>query len=194
MAHKHPHRGIGKSILLISSGVIIGVGLGVVILFGFGMGNVWFERSNFQGIAPAVPGIKDQASDFELQDLSGKPVKLSDFRGIPVLINFWATWCGPCRVEMPILQEYYRRYNPDFVVLAVNIDESRDTVQSFVDEYQLEFPVLLDKGGKVTDSYHVRGFPTSIFVDRDGNIRYQHIGGLSEEVLVGYLEDLGVVQ
>ena len=194
MDNKAPQQGIRKNIILISSGVILGLGLGVLIVFGFGVEGAWFKQSRPAGISPSVPEVKDKAQEFELQNLRGETVKLSDFRGKPVLVNFWATWCGPCRIEMPVIQEYYRRYKSDFVVLAVNIDESKNTVQSFVDEYQLDFPVLLDQGGKVTDAYRVRGFPTSIFIDRDGNIRYQHIGALSEESLIGYLEDLGVVR
>lgn len=139
--------------------------------------------------APA-PEVGALAPDFTLQTVSGDSLSLSDLRGQVVLINFWATWCGPCRLEMPAIQA---RYNDGgFAVLAVNFDESAPQVQTFVDEFEITFPALLDPGGNVQELYRVRGYPTTFFVDADGVIRVVHIGGMSEEQLDTYLAQMGV--
>jgi thiol-disulfide isomerase/thioredoxin len=108
------------------------------------------------------------------------------------LINFWATWCGPCQMEMPLIQKYYRKYSPDLVVLAVNNDEPPGDVQAFIDQMKLTFPVLLDPGVQVENQYRIRAFPTSLFIDTEGLIRYEHIGILNEQQLVQYLKQIGV--
>ena len=127
------------------------------------------------------------APNFQLTDITGKPVSLSDFRGKPVLLNFWATWCGGCRFEMPFIQEVYnRRSEHGVVILSINIGESPSSVENFVREYNLSFPVLLDREGKVAEKYNVRSFPT-YFVDSDGIIRDIQIGAFSG---VAEIEDI----
>lgn len=138
-----------------------------------------------------TPRLGFIAPDFELLDLSGKPVRLSDLRGSPVMINFWATWCNPCRIEMPLIQAAAQE-NPDMVVLAVNADESILTVESFVEKMGLTFPILLDPGSKVEIMYKVQGLPTSFFVDKDGIIKGIQIGVLSEGKLSENLVKIGV--
>lgn len=131
-------------------------------------------------------GVKEGAlaPDFTLESLDGSQVSLADFRGRPVLINFWATWCGPCRVEMPYIQAAYERYKEqEFVVLAVDIQETKPQVEAFAQEFSLTFPVLLDETGKVTATYKVLGVPTSIFVDRAGIISYIYPGAMTEAIL-----------
>jgi thiol-disulfide isomerase/thioredoxin len=177
--------------LLVGAGILIGVGVGLVFLFGFGPGRRWLEQQRSSVISPAAPKVNAPAPDFELQTLDGQSLKMSDLRGRAILINFWATWCEPCRQEMPLLQEYADRYREKLAVLAVNNDEAPELVRSFVDELQLRLPVLLDPGAKVTQLYRVRGFPTSVFIDSRGVIRYQHIGIINNETLAGYLNDLG---
>lgn len=131
-------------------------------------------------------GVKEGslAPDFTLEALDGSQVSLSDFRGRPVLINFWATWCGSCRVEMPYIQAAYEKFQKQgFVVLAVDIQESRPEVEAFAQEFGLTFPVLLDETGKVTATYKVLGLPTSIFVDGAGIISYIYPGAMTEKIL-----------
>jgi len=112
------------------------------------------------------------APDFTLQTLEGRKVKLSDYRGQVVLLNTWATWCPPCRAEMPILEAYYREHKEDgFVVLAVNSQESAGAVATFIQAESFTFPVLLDLEGVVMDEYRVQGLPTSFFIDREGVLR-----------------------
>lgn len=140
-------------------------------------------------VSPA-PEVGSAAPDFHASDLKGSVVTLSELRGQFVLINFWATWCAPCRVEMPVIQA---RYNDGgFAVLAVNFDESAEKVQGFVDELGLDLPVLLDPGGAVQELYRVRGYPTTYFVDGQGVIQYIHIGEMREGELDNYLALIGV--
>jgi len=183
-----------KEILILLAGLFIGAGLGIFLYFGLGVGR---SVPVSQSIPPgrqliAAPSVGSLAPDFELEDLTGETRRLSDLRGKVTLINFWATWCAPCRLEMPTIQEKADQYPSQLAVFAVNFDESPDQVQSFVDELDLRFAVLLDPGAKVQDLYRVRGYPTSFIVDQAGMVRFQHIGILSEEQLDGYLQDLGV--
>lgn len=117
----------------------------------------------------AVPDIAigELAPDFTLLDLNGEEVSLSDFRGKYVLINFWATWCKYCDLEMPDLDRLYEE-NEDLVVLAVNVMEEKDLVDKYIEEGGYKFPVVLDKEGKVAVTYLVSAFPTSYFVDKEG--------------------------
>ena len=132
------------------------------------------------------------APDFTLQNLSGEEITLSDLRGKMVLINLWATWCGPCRLEMPAFEDKYQELEGEgFVVLAVNFDESAEDVADFRDELGLTFELLLDPGGEVQKLYRNRTYPSSFFVGPDGVIQIQHIGVMTEGQLDGYLADLG---
>lgn len=142
----------------------------------------------------AVSGMSAEVGargpEFTLEQLGGNAISLSALQGQVVLINYWATWCGPCRLEMPIIQA---RYNDGgFAVLAVNFDESAERVQRFVDELGLDFPVLLDPGGRVQELYRVRGYPTSYFLDSEGIIRFIHIGEMSATDLDRYLTQLEI--
>lgn len=183
-----------KDILILLAGLFIGAGLGIFLYFGLGIGR---SKPVSQSILSgrqliAAPSVGSPAPDFELNDLEGETWRLSDLRGKVTLINFWATWCAPCRLEMPTIQERADQDPTQLAVLAVNFDESPEQVQSFVDELGLRFAVLLDPGAKVQDLYQVRGYPTSFIVDKAGVVRFQHIGILSKEQLDEYLQDLGV--
>ena len=123
--------------------------------------------------AIAAPQEGFQAPDFELRTLEGESVTLSDLRGKAIILNFWATWCPPCRSEMPAMQQVYTDYEPDgFVVLAVNNTQQdrREDVENFILEQGLTFPVLLDNTGGVSTRYQVHSMPTSFFIDPEGII------------------------
>ncbi len=141
-----------------------------------------------------APEIGSLAPDFVLDDLAGKPVQLSDLRGSVVVINFWASWCDPCREEMPVLQAFYDQYdNQGLVVLGVNAtytDSKADAI-SFIEELELTFPMLFDETGEVGDQlYKVVGLPTSYWIDQDGIIRSFQLGALTEGEMKAILSTL----
>lgn len=116
--------------------------------------------------------IGKAAPVFELKDLEGKKVSLSDFKGKVILLNFWATWCAPCKAEMPSLENLYKNLKgKGLVVIGVSVDNSETTVRSFVKEKGITFPILLDKGKEVSfDDYGVIGLPVTFLIDRKGVI------------------------
>jgi peroxiredoxin len=175
----------------IFGGVLVGIGLGLILLAVIGQ---FWDPSQPAEETAVSPQRDSQAPNFMLSDLSGQEISLSDLRGRVVLINFWATWCGPCQLEMPALQSRYEMYEGDLTVLAVDFDEPADLVQDFVDEYGLTFDVLLDPGASVQQLYRVLGYPTSVFVDEQGVIRIIHVGIMAESQLDSYLGEMGLVQ
>lgn len=127
------------------------------------------------------------APDFSLKTLEGKTVTLSDFRGQAVLVNLWATWCPPCRAEMPAIQKLYDEYKAQgFVVLAVNMTYQDDplAVLPFAQENNLAFPILLEETGDMAKSYELRSLPSSFFINRDGFVQEVVIGGPMSEALL----------
>ncbi len=117
------------------------------------------------------------AINFELNNLDGLKKQLTDYRGKVVFLNFWATWCGPCRIEMPSMEKVYKKFKEDgLVVLAVNLGESSTIVREFMEEYNLSFPVLMDKDNSVAALYGVRSIPTTYLIDREGNILGMAVG------------------
>ncbi len=180
--------------LLVLAGLVIGAGFGVLILFGFGNRYFFLGKADtgFEGSVAPAPEIGAPAPDFDLETLSGNRVSLKDFRGKPVLLNFWATWCGPCRVEMPAIQSRFEENKSDLVVLAINFDEPKEQVQAFVQELGLTFTVLLDPGGKVQSLYEIRGYPSTYIVDEVGIIRIKHIGVVTVGQLDEFLSQVGV--
>jgi peroxiredoxin len=137
--------------------------------------------------------VGDRAPDFELFDLQGRAIRLSDLRGQVVMLNFWAVWCGFCRIEFPVMQSAYERHQNDgFVVLAIDIQETQEAVQAFAEDVRMTFPVLLDSRGQVASAYRIRGLPTSLFIDAEGVIQVVRIGPVDEALLEQYLTQLGV--
>ena len=137
----------------------------------------------------ASPG--QLAFDFALDDVSGQRVKLSDLRGHPVVVNFWATWCPPCRQELPALQSAYQRFRDKGVILVgVDLKENAETIQNFTTQFGLTYPLLLDRDGAVSERYQVRGIPTTVIVDADGVVRARHVGPLTEDKFAEYVTPL----
>ena len=150
---------------------IVGPAIAFVIVLGAVIGLQYLQHGARSGYA---------ALDFTLPDLSGNPVKLSDLRGKIVFLNLWATWCPPCRAEMPSMQTLYERLRgPDFVMLAVAEDTNADDVAAFVKELGLTFPVLLDTDNKLPARFGVTGFPETFVIDREGNV-IKHVIGPEE--------------
>ncbi len=126
----------------------------------------------------ASSGMEGQvAPDFALKSTTGENLRLSEYRGDVVMINFWATWCGPCRQEMPLLDELYARYHRvGFNLLGVNIDDDTTRALRMVEELDLHFPVVFDTRKEVSRLYNVEAMPATILVDREGKIRHVHHG------------------
>ncbi|WP_246001351.1 peroxiredoxin family protein [Oceanobacillus piezotolerans] len=129
--------------------------------------------------------VGNQAPDFELESLTGEKVTLSDYRGKAVMLNFWATWCPPCRDEMPDMQNFYDQN--DVVVLAVNLTDTeikKSNVQKFKDEFSLSFPIALDVEGSVALQYRISPIPTTYMIDPEGKITYKGYGAMTYEAMV----------
>lgn len=127
------------------------------------------------GLQPLKEGT--EIVDFELQDLNGASRRLSDYKGKVVFLNFWATWCGPCRSEMPAMERLYRQLqDKGFEIVAVNLQENRKSVQRFVNDLGLSFPVFLDTDGRIGSMYGARSIPTTYIIDRSGSVIAGTIG------------------
>ena len=129
------------------------------------------------------PAIGYVAPDFALTTLEGEEFSLREMRGTPVVLNFWATWCGPCRRELPALQAAAERYDGEVLIVGVDQGEAAATVQSFVDELGLTFPIPMDADMDVAQEYNVKGMPTTFFVDADGVIRHIWTGEMNSVTL-----------
>jgi peroxiredoxin len=123
--------------------------------------------------------IEGTAPDFTLKSRSGENIKLSEYRGDVVMINFWASWCAPCRQEMPLLEEMYKKYSDlGFVLLGVNVEEDSTKASELLRDVAVTFPVLYDNKNDVSKLYKVVAMPSTVLVDRDGKMRYLHRGYL----------------
>jgi thiol-disulfide isomerase/thioredoxin len=123
-------------------------------------------------ISPGAP-----APGFQLPSSGSGPLSLSDLKGQVVLINFWASWCGPCRQEMPILEQLYRKYKPaGFTLLGVNVEPKSGDALGFLKSTPVSFPILFDTTSKVSTLYEVSGMPSTVILDRKGTVRYVHHG------------------
>ncbi|MBB6713444.1 TlpA family protein disulfide reductase [Clostridium gasigenes] len=131
---------------------------------------------------------KEKAIDFKLKDLNGKDVSLNDFKGKNVLLNFWATWCPPCKAEMPDIEKLYQENkNSDLVILAVNLGEDKQTVKSFIEKNKYNFDILLDSDQDVAIKYNIVSIPTSFFIDKEGKIVSKKIGAMTLEEMKSYI-------
>jgi thiol-disulfide isomerase/thioredoxin len=128
-------------------------------------------------LAWAADGVKGPAPAFALQSRDGAKISPAQYKGDVVMINFWATWCVPCRAEMPKLEALYQRYNKlGFKLLAVNVENNPDGVKKWLAETPVSFPVLFDTKSEVSKLYKVETMPTTIIVAKDGTMRYLHHG------------------
>jgi len=156
-------------------------GLKVILALALVLGLILAGCSSGTEVAQG-PQVDKLAPDFQLQTLDGQAVSLGDFRGNPVLLNFWATWCGPCRFEMPFIQEIFEKKewsDTGLVILAIDIGESPSEVKEFMENYDLSFPVLLDTNQDVALKYNIRAIPTTFFIDKDGIIQDIKVGAFS---------------
>lgn len=143
----------------------------------------------------AVVSTSQPASEFELMNLEGETISLADFIGQPVVINFWATWCPPCRAEMPIFEEYAKIFQDEMIFLAVNGGEEEEVVRRYVEGYAFQNIIfLLDPQTEAANHYRIRGLPTTLFVDAQGILQSTHIGQLDGAILRANLEKVGITE
>lgn len=145
------------------------------------------------GVNNAQRGLEpgQLAPDFEMQFADGSRARLSDWVGKPVVLNFWATWCAPCREEMPEFVAAHERYQDDgLVIVGVNAQEAAGQAAKFIDEFGVKFPVVLDTRGDVQQLYSVRGLPTTVFIDREGRVVERWAGLLTEPMLEANLAEI----
>ncbi|MFD2045753.1 TlpA family protein disulfide reductase [Ornithinibacillus salinisoli] len=190
---------------------ILGVGLitvlGIILVMNVMESNKETTNSEYdvtgdtdvEGVAISPPGtsgleIGQFAPDFELESLNGEKVKLSDLQGKKVMINFWATWCSPCKKEMPEMQKFYEDHGDEIEILAVNVtgsEKNETVVRDFIDHYSYSFPVLLDESTNVSDDYRAISFPTSYFIGTDGTIQQpRKVGPMTYDFMVEMLDEL----
>jgi thiol-disulfide isomerase/thioredoxin len=145
------------------------------------------------GRQEAAVGINvgEIAPDFTLLDLEGKEVRLGEFRGKVVFVNFWATWCPPCRAEMPDIESLYQEHkDKGLVVIGIDISESEATVRQFVQRGGYSWTFVLDSDGAVAASYNIRAIPTSFFIDREGVIQAVNIGAMTKKGIEATLAEV----
>jgi peroxiredoxin len=173
---------------------LILVGLGLVLLLGAAValngGRVNGEDQFDPLILPPVE-LNQPAPELSLFDLDGNQVSLSDYRGQVVLLNNWATWCPPCRLEMPEFQAYFETYkDQDFHILAVEAGQPEEDVRAFVEQEGLEFTILLDPGNLSMSAFQQSTLPNSFIIDRQGQLRLAWIGAINRSTLERYLTPL----
>jgi cytochrome c biogenesis protein CcmG/thiol:disulfide interchange protein DsbE len=173
---------------IIAAAVLIGIAIAIIALRGHNG-----QASTAQGAVGPLdsrsPVLKQPAPNFALRDTSGKVVRLSDLRGQVVLINFWATWCAPCRQEMPAIEQAYRdQKSQSFTVLEVDDQEPTSDVLAFAHQLGETPPILLDENGAVTAQYALKGLPDSFFVDRQGIVRGVSYGPMTQESILKNIE------
>jgi peroxiredoxin len=199
--------GPDRRLVLVVAGLALVLVAAVIVVFG----PRWFGREEgaplasiptFRGTAESGIGLLGEdpvglpeagtlAPDFALADLEGEIVHLSDYRDRPVLLNFWATWCAPCRLEMPELEKAQADYTDiGLVVLTINQEETAEQVRAFYDEVGLTMTALLDTEGEVGAAYGAYFLPSSVFVGPDGVVLAYHRGILSRDQIDAYLSDL----
>jgi thiol-disulfide isomerase/thioredoxin len=133
------------------------------------------------------------APNFYLESLEGERLRLSDLRGRPLFLNFWATWCTACITEMPAMQELADRYGDDLTIVGINVDQPRDEALDFAVKAEIRYPLLLDPGAEVTRSYQVRSMPTSLFIAPNGVVHSVRFGPLTETEMEQYLAEMQAI-
>ncbi|TFJ91908.1 peroxiredoxin family protein [Lentibacillus salicampi] len=131
------------------------------------------------------------APDFQLETMDGESIKLSDLRGQRVMVNFWATWCPPCRAEVPDLQKFYE--NKDIEILAINLtgtEKNRSDVDEFASEFGMTFPILMDENTAVANQYQIQPIPSSFMIDSEGRIQFKALGAMNYELMVQEFEKM----
>ena len=157
----------------------------IAFLIGIAGFNLYNDRKDVTDIGEAGIAVNndqtgiavgDKAPDFTVGKMEGNEVKLSDYKGKKVFLNFWATWCPPCKAEMPHMQSFYEEKPENVEILAVNLEESNRKAKDFADQYKLTFPILMDEDGTVGEAYEVYTIPTTYVLNEDGTVHQKIVG------------------
>jgi cytochrome c biogenesis protein CcmG/thiol:disulfide interchange protein DsbE len=167
----------------------------IVVVAAVGLAWIWINRvpggnTDAAGALPAAPAVGHPAPGFSLTTTSGETFKLSDLRGKPVVLNFWATWCPPCRAELPELQAASQSLGSQVAFVGVDQAETPDQVRAFAEKLGITYPIPLDENGDASRLYAVRSLPTTFFIDRAGIIRQIQVGPVTEATLAQLLKTI----
>lgn len=175
--------GVGLGVILI--GILVWTG--VIPLLGVRVPNPETNEAPLARLEEGTP-----VPDVEMAHLDGTPMSMADYRGKVVVMNFWATWCGPCVQEMPMFQAYQDQY-PEMVILGVDSGEDPAQVKEFLSQLQISYPTVIDDPDGMGKELRVSFLPTTIFIDEQGEIRFRHYGVISPDQMDHYLQTLGVI-
>jgi len=182
-----------KLLIVLIAAIVIGVSIFTVNTYNASNAKNKASQENATSQSTGINHniLKTKAIDFRLKDLEGKELSLSDLKGKKVFLNFWATWCPPCRAEMPEIEKLYQETkDSNLVIVAVEIGEPLDTVKSFIDSNKYNFKVLLDSDQSIASKYNIASIPTSYFIDVDGNIVSKNVGAMNIDQMKAYIKTL----
>ena len=183
---------VGLSILEYKARKAPGVGLLLLagLVFGSLIGGYIILSGNSQN--PSKDQVGETIGRFSLVSQTGLKIQSEDWIGKPFVLNFWATWCVPCREEMPLLEELSLQEKDRIEVVGINVQESSETIQAYLEANNISFQIVRDEIGEMVRAYRINGFPTTLFFDKQGILRAKHIGILRKELLPGYLSTIEV--
>lgn len=185
-----------KKIVFIISAVLAVVVFSVAIVLYKTLSPKISEKANntSSNIETTETTSSEVAADFTVCDAEGNTIKLSDFKGKGVVVNFWADWCSPCRQELPDFMQAYEKYKNDVIFMMVNVscesDEQIQSILKFAEDNSYSFPIYFDKLQSASIAYGVRTIPLSVFIDKNGNIVGTHNGVISRQILENYIQKI----
>lgn len=176
-----------KQIILAVIGLVLIVGsVFIFFLINASAGAADVQSSGSRSTVPAQ--VNYPAPELSLENINGQVQSLADFRDKIVLVNNWATWCPPCKAEMPTLVAYYQAHKDEgFVIISIDAGESKQAVQAFAEQYKMTFPVWLDPGAAAMDAFKNQSLPSSYVIDRSGTVRVMWVGEINREMLEKYV-------